>query len=175
MDYFIMRQDHRILYMPQLMLPKSLQLDNITREQIESFQKTDIIYVKENQDNEYPGYIEKSIKLISNRIMRIMSKYQQNIIFKPVILIEKENNRQVEYHFMVPPEIECGEETSIRDAVGNVKEFILDEKKVGSFRIFLARDYGNNLLVRLDVAESILRREVYGVSFEKVNMTRKGD
>lgn len=175
MEYFIMRQDDRILHSPQLMLPKFLQPNNNTSGRIESVRKTEIIYVKEDSYNEYPGYIETPIKLISGKIKRIVSKYQQDIVFKPAILVEKESNRQEEYHIMALPEIECAADSSICDADGNIKEFVLDEEKVKHLRFFIAKDCRSYILVRLDLAESILRRGAYGIWFEEVNMIRRGD
>jgi len=172
MDYFIMQQDQRIFHKLQFLSP--VKSENRIAEQMIHTPETIIIYVKENRCNEYPGYIEAPMKLIPQRIKRIIGKYQPDIIFKPVILIEKAKNRQEEYYAMNIPAIECASETSTRDALGNVKEFVLDEEKVRNSRIFLAKDYGNQLLIRLDVAESILRREAYGIWLKKVNIRKRG-
>lgn len=174
MDYFMIHQDKRLFYKPQLKQSDIFHLKSMTREQINDREGAAIIYVEENRYNEYTGYIDTPVKLISKNIKKILSKYQNDIIFKPVILIEKESNRQENYYIIAVPELECASECSTRDALGNVKEFILDEEKVEHLRVFQAKDYDNQLFVRLDVAESILRRKTYGILFEKVNVVKRG-
>lgn len=52
-----------------------------------------------------------------------------------------------------------------------MQNFVLDVEKVGRRAIFLAKDFNRRLIVRLDVAESILRREANGIWFEPVKVS----
>lgn len=171
MDYFMMHQDKRIYYKPQIKLPDKSRMKN----QISHSTVAMIMYVEANKYNEYSGYIETPVKLITKKIKPILNKYQPDIMFKPVILIEKESNRQEEYYKIDIPPAECASKHSVYDALGNITEFILDEEKVKHLRIFSVKDYKNQICVRLDVAESILRRNAYGIMFEKVKKMKRGD
>ena len=172
MDYFIMHQDERVKNVAELE-PGSQRLSALNRQQIDEISMTKILYVKESGYNEYPDYIEAGGRLVSEKLKRIMSKYQRDVIFKTAMLIEKNINRQEIYYLISPPQIECAAAETVYDRQGNVERFVLDEHKVGHTRIFCAVNYGNHIFVRLDVAESILRRDSYGVSFEKVNVSPK--
>ena len=167
MDYFIMRQDPRMTGVAKF-ITGSLELRTLTREQIQDISTTKTIFVKEDSYNQYPDYFEEAGMLISEKLKRIIGKYQGNTVFKTIVLIEKEKNRQEIYYLALPPQIKCASLKTIYDKQGNVKEFVLDEEKVGHARVFCADNYGKRIFVRLDVAESILRRSPYGVSFEKV-------
>lgn len=163
MDYFRMITDKRLCRLPQIQLPKELSPIGMT--------KPSIVYVEKNHglSTEYADYLEKPVPLIAEKFQRILQKYQQDILFQRVTLIEKETGQQKPYYFMMPPKIACADrEESRYDAVGNVQDFVLDVKKAGNRKIFQAEDYGRQLLVRLDVAESILRREADGIWFEPV-------
>ena len=92
MDYFIMHQDARVTNAAKL-LPTSLDLYTLTREQINAIPSTRILHVRENRYNEYPDYLEREGMLVSEKLKQIMSKYQQNAIFKTIVLIEKTKNR----------------------------------------------------------------------------------
>lgn len=174
MDYFRMCQDERIFYKPQLLLPDNIHLKDAAKEQTDHIAAAEVIYVKENCYNEYAGYIDNPLKLVSKNIKKILSKYQKDISFKPVVLIEKESNRQENYYLMAAPEIECVLEISGGEPPSDRKEFILDEGKVKHLRVFSAKDCNGQLFVRLDVAESILRRKAYGIMFEKVKIKKRG-
>ena len=172
MEYFIMNQDPRVSNVAKP-VSGSLNLKALTREQIQDIAITKTLYVKEDRFNQYPDFMEETGMLVSKKLMKIMSKYQRNVIFKTVVVIEKNTNHQEVYYLMSVPEIDCASDKTVYDEQAQVVEFILDEDKVGHTRIFCASNYGKRVFVRLDVAESILRRNPYGVSFEEVTVEGK--
>lgn len=176
MDYFRMKTDKRLCKLPQMQIPKELSPIGMTKEKLEKITKPSIVYVKGNHglSIEYADYLEKPIPLIAEKFQRILQKYQQDMLFHRVTLIEKETGKQKPYYFMMPPKITCADQEESRyDAVGNVQDFVLNIKKAGNRKIFLAEDYDSQLLVRLDVAESILRREADGIWFEPVKTAER--
>lgn len=163
MDYFIMKTDRRLRRLPQVQLPGEFSAVGVM--------ETSIIYVREDSGLwvEYADYLEKPVPLIADRFQKILQKYQQDLAFRRVIFIEKEAGKQTPYCMMSPKKIVCADrEASQYDSRGNVQDFVLNLEKAGSEKIFLAEDYGRQLVVRLDVAESILRRESNGIWFEPV-------
>lgn len=163
MDYFIMRTDKRLRRLPQIQLPKEFSTMEIT--------KTVFAYVKKynGMDTEYADYLESPVPLVAGKFQRILQKYQQDMVLQRVMLVEKETGKQKPYFFMKPPEIICADEKEPEsDAGGRIQKFVLNEERVGTRKIFLAGDYNRQLMVRLDVAESILRRESSGIWFEPV-------
>lgn len=176
MDYFIMKTDQRLCKLPQMQIPKELSPVGMTKEKIKSITTTSIVYVKESHglSIDYGDYLEKPVPFIADKFQKILQKYQQDILFHRVMLIEKGTGQQKPYFLMMPPEITCADkDKSQYDAMGNVQDFVLDPIKAGKRKIFLAQDYGRQLLVRLDVAESILRREANGIWFEPVKVAER--
>lgn len=172
MDYFFMYPDKRLQNVVQIIQPIR-HLEHPVIEQGKDILKPMIVSVKEHPRNVYPDYMDEPLRLISEKFKRMMSKYQPDIIFRTVVLLEMKTNRQKVYHLMAAPEIECAAAESARNLKGHVEQFVLDEEKVGANRIFCASDYGNRLIVRLDVAESILRRTPDGIWFEKATTTER--
>ncbi len=150
MDYFIMQTDSRLRRLPQLRIPKEL-LNMGDTEQIKSKEAVPVIYVKGNTglSIEYPDYIERPIPLIAEKLHKILKKYQQDTAFYQVVLIEKDTGKQKVYYMMLPPIIAC-----------------TDKPKTVYNRIFRVQELKNQIVVRLDVAESILRRDANGIWFE---------
>ena len=127
-----------------------------------------LISVESNKNNEYPSYIETPVMLIGEKFKKIMSKYQPGIAFKMALLLEREREHQEVYYAMTVPRVDCLIDNVPRDPHGFVKELILDEAKIGNHRIFRVKGYKEQLVVRLDVAESLLRRGASGISFNKI-------
>lgn len=166
MDYFIMRQENGTVGLVQPVKGFSSLLNPATEQKNEDL-KTTVVIFKDSDSSEFPDYIEQ-YKLVSEKLKRIMSKYENDAVFKTVVLIEESTNRQKIYYHLALPQIQCTSVQSVYTKLGNMKEFVLDEEKVGSTRIFCAENYKDRVFVRLDVAESILRRDSYGVLFERV-------
>ncbi len=176
MDYFIMKTDERLSRLPQMQMPKELSPVGMTKEKIKKITTNFNIYVNKSYglSIDYADYLEKPIPLIADKFQKILQKYQQDMLLHRVTLIEKETGEQKPYYLMMPPEISCADKEESRyDVIGNVQDFVLDPIKAGNRKIFLAQDYGKQLLVRLDVAESILRREANGIWFEPVKVAGK--
>jgi len=132
------------------------------------------LYVKKSGRIEYPDCIENPVMLLSEKLKRVIGIYQKDAVFGAVTLIEKETNRQEIYYTVSAPRIGCASNETAYDARGKVKELVIDQEKAGQARVFFAEGNGQRLIVRLDVAESILRRDPYGVWFEKVKVKTKG-
>lgn len=166
MDYFIMKTDNRLCRLPQIQFPQEIfETEN---------SKTFIVYVKENNGLtiEYADYLEKPGPLIAEKFHHILQKYQHDVVFRRIMLVEKDTGQQTPYYLMFPPEIMCADRNETKcDAGGNVRDFVLNTEKVGKRAIFCAKDFNRQLVVRLDVAESILRREANGIWFEPVKVS----
>ena len=136
--------------------------------------------MKDDADNEYPDFIQhhvnfaQPISLIAKHLKPVISMYQKNIEMKAVAFVEKELEKQTIYYVMDIPEIDCASSESKLDHMGKIKELVLDKEKVGNQRIFYVSRYHGRAIVRLDVAESILRRNSYGIAFEKLKVEQGG-
>lgn len=163
MDYFIMKTDRRLRRLPRIRMPEGFSPTK--------GKETVVAYVEKSRglSIDYPDFLEKPWPLIADKFQRILQKYQQDMACQRIVLVEKETGRQSPYCRMQPPEILCAHrEESGYDARGDVARLVLDPEKVEGQKIFLAGDYRGQLLVGLDVAESILRRDAAGIWFEPV-------
>jgi len=176
MIYFTIHQDQRILNSPELVFSKQdiEELKQFPTE--ENVFASKIIYVKSKlmKRIDFPDLIDTPILLISEKLKLLMSKYQKNIWMRTVVLIERETNQQTIYYAIYPPKLPCASKQSIYDRRQEIKEFVLDEEKVGCNRIFVAVGLEKKLIVRLDVAESILRRKSNGIIFQEIKNEKTG-
>lgn len=150
MDYFIMKTDKRIFHVANVQLPSAMLFPEGEKEK-NPLSGNEIVYINESSGlkYEYPDFIEKPYALIAEKYEKIFSKYQSNMRMQKVTLIEKKSNHQKNYLYIEPPIVDGD--------VGNNRIFCFQEKK-------------NEIIVRLDVAESILRREANGIWFEPIEI-----
>ena len=168
MDYFVMRQDPRVRNVAKPEGARVNELRHLTRAEIDAISIPPNLYVKNSKKAEYTDYIEEPVMLLSEKLKKIMSKYQKDAIFKAAILMGKDTSRQETYYLISAPGIRCASEGTTYDTRGNVKDLVIDKEKVVPARIFFTEGYERRIIVRLDVAESILRRDPNGIWFEKV-------
>ena len=169
MDYFIMQTDPKLNNVVKLSnWQESLNDDPITNYLAVVPIKTRCIFVEDGPAHEYPDYFEKPLTLIAEKFKDVINAYQNGIEFQPIVLTEEKTHKQTVYYLMSAPMIDCASSESKLDHIGKIKELVLDTEKVGHYKIFYAAGFVNRLIVRLDVAESILRRDSYGITFEKL-------
>ena len=177
MIYFTIHQDKRILNAPEVAFTKK-DMEELkafpTKEQV--FQPK-IIYVKSTLTNriDYPDFIDAPILLVSEKLKSLVSNYQKNIWMRTIVLINEQDHQQQIYYAIYPPKLPYISKQSVFNQGQQLEKFILDETKVGYNRIFIAEGMERYLIIRLDVAESVLRRNVNGIIFKEIKNEDKRD
>ena len=164
MDYFIVKQDPDLKHVAKITnWDKVLSSVPI---------QTKVANVEDQIFKEYPDFYDQPGLLIAKRFKKILSLYQEDIKFQTVVLFDKKDKQQTSYDLIRVPVVDCmsGESKTQYD---EITELVLDLDKIGNYCIFEMANSKNQLIVRLDVAESLLRRGAYGVVFEKVKLYRK--
>lgn len=166
MEYFMMQQDNRLKHLPFLRIPPGFSDVELCMDENALL----TLYV-ENQGlkYQYADYLLQPFPMIGERIQKVMGKYQRDMSFQRIILIDKKDSLQHNYYRISVPEIDCVsvEEFDIGRKYEEIK-IVLNLEQVDYAKIFRVKQLKGNLLVRLDVAESILRREPEGIWFTPV-------
>lgn len=171
MDYFLLSQDNTI---PNAVEPvgilKTLDRDMINKENAHIMDGLAVQFeVKESSSVEYVDFIESPVPLVSDKLKEILSKYDKKVIFKPIFLADIKRSRQEVYWLMVPEDVECLSPKSEFNKNGTIKSIVIDEERVKYCRVFKIKGVLENLIViRLDVAESILRRGFSGIRLTRL-------
>ncbi|WP_297430465.1 hypothetical protein [Clostridium sp.] len=129
-----------------------------------------IFNVKCDEETEFLDILDRNLFLISEKMKEIIGKYDLGILFKTIPLIDLPHKRQENYYMPIFEEIEClseNAELNLNKTV--VKKIILDKEKIKGKKIFKIKESSKTLIVvRLDVAESLLRREFKGMSLKRL-------
>lgn len=171
MDYFLLKQDHRYTNTPQIInFFQTINSRDLNPLRADNIEDNNSFFVKSSENNQFIDIIDTPVFLVCEDMKKIMAKYNRNIIFKRAALIDRENKNQKIYNIPIWEEVNAlHEDSEIKFNV--VKKIVLDKGKVKNRKIFKIKESDKTLIViRLDVAESLLRREFEGISLERLEI-----
>lgn len=173
MDYFLLKQDERCTCIPNIInWTKEIDVRNLKLVSADKVKDAMALYVKTSKNNNYVDVLEHPFFLVSENMKNVMEKYDPNIIFKMMCLVDFENSKQSIYYLPIFEEIEAlskDAEMNLNKTV--VKKLILNEEKIKNKKIFKLKESSKPMIiVRLDAAESVLRRDFNGISLEKLEV-----
>lgn len=176
MDYFLLKQDERCSYIPRI--SNWFDKINIKHLNLENAHKVDdetILFLNSDVNNRYTDIIDLQLFLVSEAMKKVMEKYAPDSIFKMIVLTDFKNSIQKIYYQPIFEEVEAlSEEAEMNLNKTVVKKIILNEEKIRDKKIFKLKESSKTLIVvRLDVAESILRRDFNGIELEKLELRNK--
>lgn len=173
MDYFLLKQDEESKNVPVLMdVFNKVDVRNINLLNAHKIDEILIFNVKCTDETEFLDILDRNLFLISEKMKKIIGKYDLGILFKTIPLIDLSNKRQENYYMPILEEIECLSKTAELNLNKTVvKKIILDKEKIKEKKIFKIKESSKTLVVvRLDVAESLLRREFKGMCLKKLEV-----
>ena len=173
MDYFLLKQDEEYTNAPRLMdVFKNMDVRNNNLLNAHKIEEIVIFNVKCDDETEFLDIIDRNLFLISEEMKKIIEKYGSEMIFKIIPLIDLPHERQENYYMPIFEEIEClSEKAELNLNKTVVKKIILDKEKIKNKKIFKIKESSKILVVvRLDVAESLLRREFKGMYLERLEI-----
>ncbi|WP_160690541.1 hypothetical protein [Clostridium sp. C2-6-12] len=173
MDYFLLKQDEEHINTPKLLdVFNSIDIRNINLLNAHKIEDILIFNVNCDDKTEFLDILDRNLFLISEDMKKIIEKYDSGIIFKIIPLIDLPHERQENYYMPIFEEIEClSEKAELNLNKTVVKKIILDKEKIKGKKIFKIKESVKNLIVvRLDVAESLLRREFKGICLERLEL-----
>ncbi|AJG99815.1 hypothetical protein LF65_03252 [Clostridium beijerinckii] len=173
MDYFLLKQDQRYTNIPRLKdVFNKIDVRNINLLNSHKIDDIVVFYANADKETNFLDILDNQLFLISHEMSKILKKYDEDIILKTIPLIDKINKKQKNYCLPIFEEVEAlSEKAEFNLNKTVVKKIILDKEKIQDKRIFKIKEIFKPLIViRLDVAESLLRRNYKGISLERVQV-----
>ncbi|MGE6230393.1 hypothetical protein [Paenibacillus chitinolyticus] len=170
MDYFVLKQDERCTDAPVLLDVRSrIDLRDIRPDRAHRIADTVVMQVKSTPETEYPDVLDGQLYLISDRLKRIAAAYEPDLPVKLIPLMDRVQRKQSNYYLPLFEEAEVLSPSSELNRDGTVvKKLVLQRSKLTGRKIFKIKESAKPLIiVRLDVAESLLRRDFAGIRLER--------
>lgn len=176
MDYFILRQDDRYTNVPMIeQLRSQIDTRHLHLSSAHLIPDTSIFYVKTDQETCYLDLLDRQIVLLSKSLKQLVDVYQPNYAAKLAVLIDMKKQQQHEYYLPIFQEISClSPETVFHNDHKTIKRLVLQENLIPDLPIFQLKESEKPyIIVRLDLAESILRRGYTGIQLERIVMDKQ--
>lgn len=169
--YFLLKEDYnvenRVKFKDFTTSKKAIFL----KEDVEILRDMADMYIDSDENTIFPALIESPVLMISEELYDLFNLYEENITYKIVVFSDIKREIQKVYRLMVPEVIDGLSEKTTYTKSNWLDNMVLDKNKVGDnniFRIKAALDY--YLVVSLDVAEAILKRDFQGIIFKEVEV-----
>lgn len=173
MDYFQIQQDPRINYTPTL-LDLGTHFDKrwVINEEYDKIPKITAFHIKEQEFTQYPDLLDRQIPIISKSFKELITLYEPQIMFKTISLIEAKKGMNKIYYLPIFKTIKCLHESTQYNLDETViKTIVLDKEKIEDLSIFkVGNEKTKALMIRLDLMESLLRRNIKGIGFNKIRV-----
>ncbi|MBU3218122.1 hypothetical protein LL033_22100 [Clostridium estertheticum] len=173
MDYFLLKQDERYTNTPRLIdVFKKINMKNLNLLNAHKIEDMIIFNVNADDNCEFLDVLDSQLFLISNELKKIIEKYNSDILFISLPLIDGLHDRQENYSLPIFEEIEAlSDKTELGLDKRIIKNIIISKEKIQGKKIFRIKESTKPLIVvRLDVAESLLRRDFKGIKLERLQV-----
>lgn len=172
--YFIMEEDKRIQNRIRFKDIESNVAYEFEDNELSQIQDISVLFMKGNCDSVYPDVIETPVFLVSDRLKVLLEPYDSDVFYRRVALNQVEERKQKMYWLLLTEKIECLDEKTEYYPNGWNKRIVLNRKRIGTRRIFKVKGIMTpKILVHVDVAESIMRRDFDGISFHPVELCQE--
>lgn len=176
MEYFLLRQSKELVNPIKVLgTDPDRYVPAMSHQDFKALEKVSVAYVKYEPGQEIPDILSHPTYMVSDEIRKVLHMYDERISFKAVQVFpdRKEYIKEAAKVYWV---YDCVMEDCLHpDTVvlpnGELEQIILDRRRVRGRDIFRVKGtLENRLLLSLAVAESILRRNLYGIGLEKVEI-----
>lgn len=132
---------------------------------------TTVLYLAENSGEIAPDFLQSPVYMVTDMVQKVLSMYEDSLLFKRVVMIDKTNSSQIIYYHVLFEEIEGLDPLVERYLDGTEKKVCLSKEKIGDYRVFMLKDSRNRKpVISLEVAESLLRRKLTGVILNEIEV-----
>lgn len=174
MDYFELYQSEKTENPVELLgLDRSSYTYVMKEEEFEALDKLKVAYYSGRETEEMCDILKEPTYLISNEIKRMFELYDKKLNYKGVQLFStaSENTTSPLYWVAGFPAVDCLHESAEKYGNGMLKELVLDKRKLQGLNIFrVAGLLEYKVIITLPVAESLLRRRLYGIGLRRVKV-----
>lgn len=174
MEYFLIKSSVKVPLQP-IHMDTNLYRYRLTEENYERLPKSEIYYYHYTEDIEIPELMLQPTFMAGDVLQQIISLYDETVSWKSLYMLPDEEDKIMELskHYWIPglTRIKCLHPQAELQPNGAVTKLVLDKKRLRNLNIFQVEETQENfVLVSLALAESISRRQPYGVRLKRVEV-----
>lgn len=165
MEYFWLRQEHGYLHTPVIKgFHENLRRKDFTVEAALKIPERSIVYCDSEEKQDFIDILDGQLFLVSKAVRHVFQMYEKSITYKFFCFLNNITGEYANYYAPIIPAIDCLAENSfVRKDDVKIK-IKIKIKAIGTASIFRVENKEKDMVVvRLDAAESFLRRNLQGI------------
>lgn len=168
MKYFILTNGDKNPFPQIINWSQTIDVRKLTRDEYQKIPPFIQLNAKLGIDGIFPDVIVKPFLLLSRPAMEVTALYDLNIPFLFFVLFDTEKGECASYYCPVLEEEEC---LAGKPRPGQ-RGIILDRRKMNGLPLSRVRiGLESATIIRMDLAESLLEREIVGMELKEVHLT----
>ncbi|WP_349948725.1 hypothetical protein ABFV83_10010 [Lacrimispora sp. BS-2] len=168
MKYFILTNGDKNPFPQIINWSETIDVRKLTRDEYQKMPPFIQLNAKLGMDGIFPDVIVKPFLLLSRPAMEVTALYDSDIPFLFFVLFDTEKGECASYYCPVLEEEEC----LATQPVPGQREVILDREKISGVPLFRVRTGTESaVVIRMDLAESLLEREATGLELKEVSLS----
>ena len=174
MEYFLLQSSVTVPFRP-IMFDQTAVPYTMTEENYRKLPDSNSFYYHIKEDEEIPELLVKPTFLCGEELKHIMEVYDPTVRWKSIYIMPDQEEQVVEgtRHYWIPDLMKqkCVHKDCRIMPNGSIEHLILDQQRLRNLDLFQVDGLvENKVVVSLQLAESISRRHMYGVSLERVEV-----
>jgi hypothetical protein len=177
MVYFLLKQDGQITNAPRpLGLWSKINFRDLTPERAHRLDARMSFEIEGNGNTVFPDLIVSPLLLVSQEVKKVISMYEARVTYKPVFYTNLKHKQHQLYFLPILRQIDClAPQSVLTPGRISAKKLAMDLKHVKDHSFFKIADVHSLLYaMRMDLAESLLIRDMKGFVLEEIELF-KGD
>lgn len=173
MDYFILTQDKRYRRVPTLHgLNQPVMHRDLKPGSAYKIADVGVYFSNSEYPQDYIDIMDHQLFMVSRDMKKVFQMYDPSMRFKLFCVLNRKTNEMGEYYAPIFREIDCVSENSQFNLDKSfIKHLVLHRSMIGEQSIFRVSGLRKEtVIIRLDVAESLLRRKLRGISLNRVGL-----
>ena len=149
----------------------------MTPEKFHKLSRFTNIRVETLSGTKFPDMVSYPRFMVTNKFTELLRAYEPSVVVKYIIMIDKQNKRSQMYAMPEIPTITClSDQSELSINRSTVKNIVIKEEKVKGRKLFQIGDVTSQYVVaELHLVESLLRREMTGLSIQEIPLCREGE
>lgn len=165
MKYFILTNGDKNPFPQIINWSQTIDVRKMTRKEYQKFPPFILLNMQSGLDGIFPDVLEKPFLLLSRKAMEVVTLYDPDIPFLFISLFDSDKGECALYYCPI-----LKEECCLASIPGPGKrEIILNRENMSGIPLFRVRAGTENIIViRMDLAESLLEREADGIKLKEL-------
>ncbi len=154
-------------------IPADAYKHNMSSEDFQVLPEGFVAYYLYTDDIEITDILMEPTMMVSPKLKKVLTLYNDKIEGKSIKIFptDENNNLSPEYWVLNIPEIQCLSDKVVFQPNGTIEKLILNRNDIGLNDVFkIQGTLESFVIVSTAVVESILRRKLYGVGFQEVEV-----